>query len=41
MDADWDLIAVGAGLAGLTAANRALELGRRTIVLERSSLCPS
>jgi succinate dehydrogenase/fumarate reductase flavoprotein subunit len=38
MDAEWDLIAVGAGLAGLTAANRALELGRRAIVLEQSTV---
>src|SRR5256885_1378507 len=35
MNADWDVIAVGAGLAGLTAANRALELGRRALVLEK------
>jgi fumarate reductase flavoprotein subunit len=33
----WDLIAVGAGLAGLTAANRTLELGQRALVLERST----
>jgi fumarate reductase flavoprotein subunit len=38
MAAEWDLIAVGAGLAGLTAANRALELGQRTLVLERSTI---
>jgi fumarate reductase flavoprotein subunit len=38
MDAEWDLIAVGAGLAGLTAANRSLELGRRALVLERSTV---
>ena len=35
MEAEWDLIAVGAGLAGLTAANRSLELGHRALVLER------
>ncbi|MFM9881427.1 MAG: FAD-binding protein, partial [Burkholderiales bacterium] len=38
MDVEWDLIAVGAGLAGLTAANRALELGQRALVLERSTM---
>ena len=38
MTAEWDLIAVGAGLAGLTAANRALELGQRALVLERSTV---
>lgn len=38
MTGDHDLIAVGGGLAGLTAANRALELGRRAIVLERSTV---
>lgn len=34
---EYDLVAVGAGLAGLTAATRALELGQRAIVLERST----
>lgn len=38
MDAEWELIAIGAGLAGLTAANRSLELGRRALVLERSTV---
>lgn len=38
MAVEWDLIAVGAGLAGLTAANRALELGQRCLVLERSTI---
>ena len=37
MDLEWDLIAIGAGLAGLTAANRSLELGRRALVLERET----
>jgi succinate dehydrogenase/fumarate reductase flavoprotein subunit len=37
MASEWDVIAVGAGLAGLTATNRALELGRRALVLERST----
>jgi len=37
MGGEFDLIAVGGGLAGLTAANRSLELGRRAIVLERST----
>ena len=35
---ELDLIAVGAGLAGLTAANRSLELGRGALVLERSTI---
>ena len=35
--AEWDVIAVGAGLAGLTTANRALELGQRAVVLERET----
>jgi len=34
---EFDLIAVGGGLAGLTAAVRAAELGLKTAVLERSS----
>lgn len=45
MTSSLPLLAVGAGLAGLTAANRALELGRRAVVLERSAeprhLCAS
>ncbi len=32
---DADLIIIGGGLAGLTTANRALELGLRPIVLEK------
>jgi fumarate reductase flavoprotein subunit len=32
---DYDLVVVGGGLAGLSAANRAAELGLRTAVLER------
>ncbi len=35
---ELDLIAVGGGLAGLTAANRSLELGRRALVLEKQAL---
>ena len=35
---ELDLIAVGGGLAGLTAANRSLELGRRALVLEKQTL---
>ena len=38
MAEELDLIAVGAGLAGLTAANRSLELGRRALVLEKQSI---
>jgi len=32
---DYDLIVIGGGLAGLSAANRAAELGLRPVVLER------
>ena len=35
---ELDLIVVGAGLAGLTAANRSLELGRRALVLEKQTI---
>ena len=34
MRADWDLVVVGAGAAGLAAARTALELGLTTVVLE-------
>jgi fumarate reductase flavoprotein subunit len=34
---DYDLVVVGGGLAGLSAANRAAELGLRTAVLERGA----
>jgi predicted Rossmann fold flavoprotein len=34
--AEWDLIVVGAGAAGLLAASRAAERGRRTLLLEKS-----
>jgi succinate dehydrogenase/fumarate reductase flavoprotein subunit len=33
-----DLIAVGVGLAGLTAANRSLELGRLALILEKQTI---
>jgi predicted Rossmann fold flavoprotein len=32
----WDVIVVGAGAAGLLAATRAAELGRRTLLLEKN-----
>lgn len=32
---DYELVVIGGGLAGLTAANRAAELGLRAVVLER------
>src|SRR5271165_5620477 len=35
-DADWDVVVVGAGAAGLLAAARAAERGRRTLVLEKN-----
>jgi fumarate reductase flavoprotein subunit len=33
-DATWDVIVIGAGIAGLVAANRAAQLGKRVVVLE-------
>ncbi len=35
MDEAWDVVVVGGGLAGLTAANRAAEQGLRALVLEQ------
>ena len=35
-DANWDVIVVGAGAAGLLAAVRAAELGRRVLLLEKN-----
>src|SRR5688500_3686794 len=32
----WDVVVVGAGAAGLLAAARAAELGRRTLLLEKN-----
>ena len=44
-DIEHDVIVIGAGIAGLVAANRAAQLGRRVVVLERGedqrSLCNS
>ena len=34
---DHDVIVIGAGIAGLTAANRAAQLGKRVVVLEQST----
>lgn len=34
---DYDLVVIGGGLAGLSAANRAAELGLRPVVLERGA----
>jgi predicted Rossmann fold flavoprotein len=36
MTEPWDVVVVGAGAAGLLAACRAAELGRRTLLLEKS-----
>jgi len=36
MDVQHDVIVIGAGIAGLVAANRAAQLGKRVIVLEKS-----
>src|SRR5450755_380854 len=35
-DGTWDVVVVGAGAAGLLAAIRAAELGRRVLVLEKN-----
>ncbi|MGE0797704.1 MAG: FAD-binding protein, partial [Lautropia sp.] len=31
---DWDLVCIGGGMAGLVAANRALQLGMKTLLVE-------
>src|SRR5947207_9236058 len=36
MDAQWDVVVIGAGAAGLMAGLRAAERGRRTLVLEKN-----
>src|SRR5881398_2059609 len=36
MDTAWDVVVIGAGAAGLVAAIRAAELGRRVLVLEKN-----
>src|SRR5438876_11637346 len=36
MDAAWDIAVIGAGAAGLVAAIRAAELGRRVLLLEKN-----
>lgn len=36
MSADWDIVVIGAGAAGLVAAFRAAELGRRVLLLEKN-----
>src|SRR5437016_6378854 len=35
-DTDWDVVVIGAGAAGLLAAVRAAEGGRRTLLLEKN-----
>jgi fumarate reductase flavoprotein subunit len=36
-DSSYDVVVIGGGLAGLVAANRAAQLGRRTILLEKGA----
>ena len=36
-DASYDIIVIGGGIAGLVAANRAAQLGKRVIVLEKGA----
>src|SRR3954462_1849881 len=36
MAAEWDIVVLGAGAAGLVAAFRAAELGRRALLLEKN-----
>lgn len=36
MESAWDVVVIGAGAAGLLAAIRAAELGRRTLLLEKN-----
>src|SRR3977135_4251206 len=36
MDTAWDIVVLGAGAAGLGAARRAAELGRRVLLLEKN-----
>src|SRR5437016_9495811 len=35
-DTDWDVVVLGAGAAGLLAATRAAERGKRTLLLEKN-----
>src|SRR3974390_2598901 len=35
-DVQYDVTVIGAGIAGLVAANRAAQLGKRVLVLEKS-----
>ena len=35
-DTDWDIVVLGAGAAGLLAATRAAERGKRTLLLEKN-----
>src|SRR5579872_7075743 len=34
---DIDILIIGGGIAGLTAANRAAQLGKRVVILEKSA----
>ena len=33
---EYDVVIIGAGIAGLVTANRAAQLGQRAVVLEKS-----